>query len=137
MQRLKAVQDVAGFSIEAITNVIIDKALLGQSLPAGNMAYISRPDPMYLWALRLLLERISWFVDDNGGTGATVTFSHLKRFRAKKLHDYRRALEISDGVNVRWNVFEGYPFRIATPGEVELLQLADTTASALFTGVSL
>lgn len=103
-QRLKATQDVAGFAIEAIANVIIDKALLGQPLPAG-------------------------------GTGAAVTFAHLKRFRSKKLHDYRHALETSDGVDIRWKIFDGHPFRIAAPKEVELLQIADTTASALLRAI--
>ena len=67
-QRLKAVQDIAGFSIASIVNVVIHKDLIGQPMPAGDMVYISRPDPMYLWALRLLLERVSWFVVENGGT---------------------------------------------------------------------
>jgi hypothetical protein len=134
-QRLKAVQDIAGFPLAAIANVIVHKDLIGQPLPAGDLAYISRPDPMYLWALRLLLERISWFVDDCGGAGSIVTFAHLKGFRAQKLHDYRVALETSDGVGIRWNVFDGHPFRIDSPKSVELLQVADTTASALFRAI--
>jgi hypothetical protein len=134
-QRLKAAQDVAGFPIAAITNVVVNKDLIGEPLPAGDMAFISRPDPMYLWALRLLLERISWFVDDNGGADAIVTFAHLKGFRTQKLHDYRQALETSDEVDIRWRIFDGHPFRIDSPKATELLQIADTTASALFRAV--
>lgn len=134
-QRLKAVQDVARFSIATIANVVVHKDLIGQPLPAGEMAYISRPDPMYLWALRLLLERISWYVDDSGGDQAIVTFAHLKGFKAQKLHDYRRALETSDGVDIRWHIFENHPFRIDSPKAVELLQIADITASVLFKAI--
>lgn len=134
-QRLKAVQDIAASSLATIVNVIIHKDLIGQPMPTGNMAYISRPDPMYLWALRLLLERISWFIDEQGGGTAIVTFAHLKGFKAKKLHDYRAALEASDGEDVRWQVFEGHPFRINSPRAVELLQVADITASALFRAI--
>ncbi|MGE5283230.1 MAG: DUF3800 domain-containing protein [Chloroflexota bacterium] len=134
-QRLKAAQDIAGFPIATIVNVVIHKDLIGQPMPAGEMAYISHPDPMYLWALRLLLERISWFVTDNGGTDAIVTFAHLRGFRVKKLHDYRKALETSDGVAIRWDAFEDHPFRVDGPRSVELLQVADTTASALFRAV--
>lgn len=134
-QRLKAVQDIAGFSIASIVNVVIHKDLIGQPMPAGDMAYISRPDPMYLWALRLLLERVSWFVVENGGTEVISTFAHLKGFEAKKLHDYRQALEVSDGVAIRWDVFDGHPFRIESPKSIELLQVADTTASALFRAI--
>jgi hypothetical protein len=134
-QRLKAAQDVARSPLAAIANVIVHKDLIGQPMPAGNMAYISRPDPMYLWALRLLLERVSWFIDDCGGTDAIVTFAHLKGFRAQKLHDYRRVLESSDGGGIRWNVFDGHPFRIDSPKATQLLQVADTTASALFRAI--
>lgn len=134
-QRLKAVQDIARSSAATIINVIVHKDLIGQPLPSGHMAHVSRPDPMYLWALRLLLERISWFVDDNGANDAIVTFAHLKGFRAQKLHDYRAALEATGDIDIRWPVFAGHPFRIESPKSVELLQLADTTASALFRAV--
>lgn len=134
-QRLKAVQDIAGSSVASIVNVIIHKDLLGQPLPTGEMAHISHPDPMYLWALRLLLERVSWLIDEAGGDEAIVTFAHLKGFEIGKLHDYRAALEATDGVDIRWPVFAGHRFRIASPKDVELLQLADTAASALFRAV--
>lgn len=134
-QRLKAVQEVARSSVTAVANVIIHKDLIGQPMPAGDMAHISRPDPMYLWALRLLLERISWFVDDSGGSGAIVTFAHLKGFKARKLHDYRRALESSDGEGIRWSVFRDHRFRIDNPKAVHLLQVADIAASALFQAI--
>ncbi|HET7444875.1 MAG TPA: DUF3800 domain-containing protein [Solirubrobacterales bacterium] len=134
-QRLKAVQEIARSPAAAIVNVIIHKDLIGEPLPTGEMAHISRPDPMYLWALRLLLERVSWFVDDNDGDGAIVTFAHLRGFKTQKLHDYRRALEASSEVDIRWQAFRSHPFRIASPKAVELLQLADTSASALFRAI--
>lgn len=109
-QRLKAAQDVARFSFAAITNVIVHKDLIGQPHPAGETSYIARPDPMYLWALRLLLERISWYVDDNDGDEAIVTFSRLKGFKPQKLHDYRTALETSDGVDIAGTSSTATPF---------------------------
>jgi hypothetical protein len=134
-QRLKAVQDVASSSLATIVNVVVHKDLIGQPLPTGNLAHVAKPDPMYLWALRLLLERVSWFVDDSGGSGAIVTFAHLKGFRAQKLHDYRAALEGNGDIGIRWSVFAGHPFRIESPRSVELLQVADIAASALFRAV--
>lgn len=134
-ERLKAAQDVADSSVEAIANVVIDKKLLADGGPIGDADHISRPDPMYLWALRLLLERISWLVDGHGSDSAIVTFSHIKRFRADKLHSYRQSLETSNDVNIRWRALHRHPFRIATPNEVELLQVADTAASALFKAI--
>lgn len=81
-QRLKAVQDVAGFSMAAIANVIVHKTKLGQPMPAGNVAFISKPDPMYLWALRLLLERVSSYCDEHGSGEAIVTFAHVRHFKS-------------------------------------------------------
>ena len=133
-QRLKAVQDLATFSIAAITNVVLCKRLLRQQTPAGDMAYISNPDPMYLWAVRLLLERVSWYARDHGGGEAVVTFAHVRRFPAHKLHDYRSALKQSE-TQIDWPTYNGHPFRIASPDKVELLQLADTAASAFFRAV--
>lgn len=134
-QKLKSTQDVAASSIAAISTVTIHKNLLGQPLPAGNLAYIAQPDPMYLWALRLLLERVSWYVDEHGGTTAIVTFAHVQHFKTQKLHNYRRALEQTPGTEIRWGVFSGHPFRIDAPQKVELLQMADIGASALYKAV--
>jgi len=134
-QRLKAAQEIANSSLAAVVNVVIYKDLIGQPPPAEQTSYIARPDPMYLWALRLLLERISWYADENDGDDAIVTFGQLKGFGSKKLHDYRNALEVSSEVEVRWRVFDGHPYRIDNPKTVELLQVADITASSLFRAV--
>lgn len=130
-QKIKVVQDVAGSAIATITSVIIHKGPLAKPLPAGNMAYISRPDPMYLWALRLLLERVSWYVAEHDGTDAIVTFAHVRHFKAAKLHDYRRALEATPEVRFRAGVFDGHAFRVSDPTQTVLLQVADSAASAL------
>lgn len=64
-QKVKTCQDVAGFSIAAITNVIFCKTKLAGQIPGGGgVPYIKQADPMYLYAVRLLLERVSWYVDE-------------------------------------------------------------------------
>jgi hypothetical protein len=63
-----------------------------------------------------------------------VTFAHLTRFAAIKLHNYRQAL-IYSSTQIRWAAFHGHPFRINHPNTIELLQLADSAASALFRAV--
>jgi hypothetical protein len=133
-QRLKAVQDVAASSVAAISSVILCKQGFNKPLPPGELPYITNPDPMYLWAMRLLLERVSWFVRDHGGGAAVVTFAHVRHFKAEKLHSYRAALEAGD-TQVHWPSFDGHKFRIGHPNRIELLQLADTTASALFRAI--
>jgi Protein of unknown function (DUF3800) len=133
-QRLKAVQDIAASSIEAITSAVLCKRGFDQPDPAGDLAYITNPDPMYLWAVRLVLERVSWLIRDHGGGTAVVTFAHVRHFKAQKLHDYRNALERADTA-IEWSAFAGHPFKIGSPDRVEMLQMADTAASALFRAV--
>lgn len=133
-QKVKACQEVANCSVQRFTSVVLCKRTLNAPFPDGGLSYISQPDPMYLWAIRLLLERISWFIRDNGGGTSTVTFAHLKRFPAAKLHDYREALRQSSK-SIHWASFEGHPFRLNTPNSVEMLQVADICASALFKAV--
>jgi hypothetical protein len=132
--RVKAVQDLASSAVDAIFSSILCKRGFNQQTPAGEMAYITRPDPMYLWAVRLLLERVSWFVRDNGGGRAIVTFAHVRRFKSQKLHDYRVALRGAD-TGIHWPSFDTHPFRINSPDRIELLQLADTAASAIYRAV--
>ena len=59
-KRLVAAREVGKFPLARITSAAVCKQTIGEPLPAGDMAFISNSDPMYLWALRLLLERVSW-----------------------------------------------------------------------------
>lgn len=131
---MKACQDTARSQLAAITSVIVCKHIAQQPFPGGGLAYISRPDPMYLWAVRLLLERVSWFIRDYGGGSSVVTFAHLTRFKGQKLHDYRRALWHS-ATEIDWASFDGHDFRVDHPRRIELLQVADIAASAVFKAV--
>jgi len=134
-QKVKATQDIAASSIATITNAIICKRhLAGAAALPGSTAYITHPDPMYLWALRLLLERVSWWIRDHGDGTSIVTFAQIKNFQAHKLHSYRNALEMSP-TNIHWPSFAGHAFRIASMDAVELLQFADSTASALYAAI--
>lgn len=132
--RLKATQDIAGFSFGAISNVILCKSGFSEPLPDGTVPYIANPDPMYLWAMRLLLERVSWYCRDNGGGAAITTFAHVRRFKTAKLHSYLSLLRQSD-TTIDTATFQSHPLRINSPDKIELLQLADIAASALFAAI--
>lgn len=132
-QRLKAAQDLTASCVDSIFNVILCKRGFSQP-PPGDIRHITNPDVMYLWAIRLLLERVSWHLDAQEGDRAIVTFGHVRRFKVQKLHDYRQALQRVETA-VRWSAFEGHRFRTGTPEKVHLLQFADTAASALFRAV--
>lgn len=132
-KKVKACMEIANFSIGCVTSVVVCKRKL-IPFPGGGMPYISQPDPLYLWAVRLLLERISWYIRDHGGDTSIVTFAHLTRFKSQKLHDYRQALSYSP-TNIHWPSFDGHPFRFNYPNKIDLLQIPDTVASAVFKAV--
>jgi hypothetical protein len=133
-RKIKACQDIAAMPIAAITNVILCKRKIAGTLPSDGHAFIKQADPMYLYAIRLLLERISWYVDEHGGGPAIATFARLTRFKSAKLHNYRAALSYST-TEIRWDAYGVHPFRLNHPNTIELLQVADATASAQFKAV--
>lgn len=98
----------------------------------GSATQIVTPDGMYLWALRLLLERVSWFIrdDDLPGTGL-VTLAHLKRFTRSHLDTYVAKLR-GERSNIAWASFGDHPFKISTPGILDMLQVADIAVSGVF-----
>jgi hypothetical protein len=130
-QRLRAAQALAGSPIRAVTSVILCKEPLRDS----QKTTLTGADPMYLYALRLLIERISWCVRRSGGREAKLTFAEVKGFQGGKLHDYRQRLEARSDVEIDWPILNGHPFQVARPGDVELLQIADTAASAIYQAV--
>lgn len=137
-QKVKLCQEVPRMSLAALSTVTLCKRRFGSGVAGATSTaatpFIAKSDPMYLWAVRLLLERVSWFVRDNGGDRAIVTFAHLSRFKVHKLHDYRRALELSR-TKIHWPAYVGHPFRVNHPNTIHLLQVADAVASGLFRGV--
>jgi hypothetical protein len=115
--------------------VTVCKRSISQPGPgAGNV--ITTPDGMYLWCLRLLLERVSWLVRDDPRDGwAQVTIAHLKRFKREGLDGYVEKLRGSQGVKIAWSVLPAGSFRISTPEKVDMLQVADIAVSASFKAV--
>jgi hypothetical protein len=132
-RKVRICRDISGFTLACTTSVIFCKKKL-EPFPGGPPPYIANPDPLYLWAVRLLLERVSWFIRDHGGGTSVVTFAHLTRFKAAKLHNYRAALEASE-TNIHWPSFSGHAFRISYPDRVHLLQIADCSASAVYKAI--
>ena len=124
-------------SVESMVsvNVVIAKRFLGTSRDQ-TAHYIRRPDSMYLYALRLLLERISWYCDEHGHTPALVTIAHLKNFRYQRLRDYELKLwALGSGTQIRWPMLMPHPLRISSPDAVENLQAADAAASSILPAI--
>jgi hypothetical protein len=103
--------------------VIVDKASLreqGSALEDHAM--------LYNYAVRRLLERVSWYVDGQRGE-AIVTFAHVKRFPYDRLQSYLTHLR-SQRTTIAWDALRGN-VRIASQGELRMLQVADVAAGCL------
>jgi hypothetical protein len=120
-QRKYVAGELANLDI-TVTSVVVLKPPL-----VGSGTGLSDPASMYNYAIRRLLERISWHVDDAGGE-ASVTFAHVKRFPYARLKSY---IELLRGLptTIRWQAFTGNP-RIDQPVRVRPLQVADLVAGA-------
>jgi hypothetical protein len=119
--RLHMAQTLAGLDFVTVTNVIVCKREV--PVPMQDV------DGAYLYTLRYLLERISWYVDDRGGQ-AYVTFAHIDRFKIAKLDAYVQTLQASGSqTEIRWRALF-LPVRMMTMQGHDFLQVADATASA-------
>ena len=87
-------------------------------------------DQSYLFTLRLLLERVSWFSRDNGWL-ADYTLAHIVRFQKSKLQDYEALLRGSADCRIDWGHLDSRGGRINQPSRVPYLQIADIAASSV------
>ena len=106
-----------------LTYVIVDKDHLRKTGTA-----LTDQAMMYGYAVRRLIERISWYVDSRYGE-SILTFAHIKRFPYERLDRYLQLLRTSD-TNIRWQAFRGKP-RIEQQSKIEMLQMADLAAGCL------
>lgn len=110
-----------------VANVVVMKKPL-----MGSGSGLHDPATMYNYAIRRLLERVSWCVDDASGE-AILTFAHVRRFPYERLRSYLNLLEALP-TSIRWHAFHGKP-RIDQPSRVRPLQVADLAAGALGSAV--
>ncbi|MCW3018849.1 MAG: hypothetical protein JWN10_1157 [Solirubrobacterales bacterium] len=120
-QRKYVAGELAGLDMTVASVVVLKQPLTGSGTALSN------PTSMYNYAIRRLMERISWFVDDAGGE-VSVTFAHVKRFPYARLDEYMRVLRNRQS-SIRWQAFTGKP-KIDQPSRIRPLQIADLVAGA-------
>jgi hypothetical protein len=123
-EQRKMVARTLGAIPMTITNVIVMKRHLEPSTTRLNDA-----TSMYNYAVRRLMERLSFCMQRNGGE-AVVTFAHVRRFPYHKLHDYLARLQ-AGRTTIKWDLFTGRP-KIDQPNRVAGLQVADLVAGCLW-----
>jgi len=122
----KYVSRTLGFEDITLSYFVIDKASFGGA-PRG----LGHHERMYNYALRRLLERISWFARDHGRE-ARVTFAHVKNFKYVTLRNY---LHVLQGIptQIHWPSLAS--LKIKGPNDYLLLQFADIAAGALSSAI--
>ena len=105
-----------------LTYVIVDKA------SASSNAGIRHHERLYNYAVRRLIERVSWNIRDKGGE-AILTFAHVKNFKYASLHTYLAYLQMSP-TTIHWKAIRG-AVRIDSSNRIQMLQLADLAAGCL------
>jgi len=120
--RLHAAQSIGSASCIVITSVIVCKRHISTSLPTEDHAY--------LYTLRYLLERLSWF-GKRHRCPVDYTLAHIVRFKTASLRAYEAKLRtmMPPDCNIEWDWIAG-PGRIDQTSRIEELQLADLVASA-------
>lgn len=84
---------------------------------------------LYRYAARLLLERVTWYVEAAMGW-ATLTFSNRARFRKQLLCSYL-AQVLADPRTRMKPVFKPDEIEVAFPADVKMLQITDACTSAI------
>ncbi len=124
-QRLRAAQLLGLSSDITISSVVVCKRKFGPSVSLKD------EDRAYLYTLRFLLERLSWFARDRSGV-LGYTLAHIVRFKLTTLRQYEarlRAMRPPD-CRIDWASLDPHGGRIDQPSRLEQLQLADIAASA-------
>lgn len=102
--------------------MVCKRALVATPLPSEHTAY--------LFTLRILLERLSWYARDKN-SNIEYTLSAITRLKIAQLREYEDRLKGVAECSVEWSALRGRG-KIDQPGRVEQLQMADIAASAIF-----
>ncbi|MFC4913030.1 DUF3800 domain-containing protein [Actinomadura gamaensis] len=124
-QRLHAACSLATRDWLTISSVVVCKRHITQGTEGMN------DDRAYLFTFRFLLERLSWFARDHD-CELSYTLAHIVRFKKEKLREYEESLRSTPGCEVAWEALDSRGGRLDQPQRLELLQLADLSASATF-----
>ncbi len=120
-QRKFVSERLGQFSAATTIAVVIRKADLTDELRNEHR--------LYLYTLRLLLERLSWFGKSKQSV-VKYTMSHITRLKMEQLRSYEDALRNSS-TEIKWNFLDPKGGSLNVPGKVEQLQMADLFASSI------
>ena len=126
-QRKFVTREIAKLPITLTHAVVMKQPMMGSGTALSDHGSI------YNYAIRRILERITWYVRDHGGE-AIVTFAHVRNFPYERLWSYLKRLQQDRSAKITWTAIQGRPM-IDQPSRVRSLQIADLAAGALGSGV--
>ena len=121
-KRLRVVQTMRELPWLTVSSVVVCK----RHLPDSGFD----DDIGYLYTLRFLLERLSWFARDAGRV-LDCTLAHVVRFKLERLRTYEQILRADPNCKIAWQSLDPAGAKINQPNRVELLQYGDLTASSM------
>ena len=120
-QRHVVSSSLGKFGAATAVAVVIRKSELTDELRDENR--------LYLYALRLLLERLSWLGKSWRST-ISYTLSHITRFKIEHLRSYEEALRNSN-TEIKWEFLDPKGGSLNGPKNLVQLQMADLFASSI------
>jgi len=136
-QRLPLLGKIAGSHLRVLTVLIHKPSLVEVETFQGRYR-------LYFYAVRLLLERVSWLCRDSrtahdvGDGSVEIVFSNRSDLSYSELSEYLTKLQANPGpfdVRIDWKSVRPEQIVAFTPGKRMGLQLADAVASSLFYAV--
>lgn len=124
-QRLHAAKTIGQAPFLKVCSVVVCKRHLeGRQL---------NDDQAYLYTFRFLLERLSWLAKEHGYE-LRYTLAHIVRFKLSTLRQYEEILRGTPepACRIAWTHVDPKGGTLDQPKRVELLQLADSAASATY-----
>jgi hypothetical protein len=95
-----------------------------------NVSQLTRPEYLYHWPLRLLVERLSFFAHYQGDV-VSIWLSQVTGLHPTRTDKYLRRLRNDSTCNIEWKHLN-LPPTIDTPANRRMLQLADSACGAVF-----
>ncbi|MCH8878127.1 MAG: DUF3800 domain-containing protein [Chloroflexi bacterium] len=92
--------------------------------------FIKNPEHLFGYTSRLLIERVTWLVNDLGGV-VQITFSNRARFPLNKVRAYMDLLRRDTHTQVR-DVFDPEEVIVRNMDQLKMLQVADACAGATY-----
>jgi hypothetical protein len=128
-QRKHIARQITGLPVVLINMVLCKDSLIGSG------TRLSDPGSQYNYLVRLLLERVSWYLERRSPKGrAELRFAHVKRFKYDTLTSYLTHLQGRHDVNIYWDALK-VPPKIEQPSQRRGLQVADITAGCVYAAV--